>query len=501
MKNNNIRYSVIVHMIRTITVTILSFISFPFACRALGDAGMGTYTWANTFVYYFLTLAKLGIPTIAIRECTKVRDDKEALSHKAQEFFLLQAILTLLSFGLMVTIMVASQGELWKNRALIFLLSTNFLVGAFSFEWIYIALEKHYYTAFRSILALATSALLILLYIKLPENGIVRPFEEQIYLYAFFACMTTYITVFLNLFFLHRHISFKKTRPYQLKSYIKPLVVVFGLSIVLTLYNQNDSFILGLMDPTKKEVGSYSVGIKAIEVVITLITSLSAVFIPRATYYYQMENKVFFHNLTRYSMNICCFIALPAIATLTTLSHSVTGLISGANGYENAATTLIILASMTLTYSISDMIYNSILIPMGKEKIYLYTMSGGMLSNLLLSVILAKVFSSSPSIGIALATSITDFIILFVLIYLTREYSFKAIFNKNNLKILVSATVVAVISYFANRYLSVFNYSYFERIIIILLFDAFIYVGLLLILNENLVCSFIRHKKEAELTK
>lgn len=114
MKNNNIRYSVIVHMIRTITVTILSFISFPFACRALGDAGMGTYTWANTFVYYFLTLAKLGIPTIAIRECTKVRDDKEALSHKAQEFFLLQAILTLLSFGLMVTIMVASQGELWK---------------------------------------------------------------------------------------------------------------------------------------------------------------------------------------------------------------------------------------------------------------------------------------------------------------------------------------------------------------------------------------------------
>ena len=73
--------------------------------------------------------------------------------------------------------------------------------------------------------------------------------------------------------------------------------------------------------------------------------------------------------------------------------------------------------------------------------------------------------------------------------------------EENNLKILVSAIVVAVISYFANRYLSVFNYSYFERIIIILLFDAFIYVGLLLILNENLVCSFIRRKKEAELTK
>ena len=94
----NIRYSVIVNMIRTVTITVLSFISFPFVCRALGDQGMGTYTWANTFVYYFLTLAKLGIPSIAIRECTKVRDDKKALSKKVQEFCILQGILTLLSF-------------------------------------------------------------------------------------------------------------------------------------------------------------------------------------------------------------------------------------------------------------------------------------------------------------------------------------------------------------------------------------------------------------------
>lgn len=495
MKNNNIRYSVIVHMIRTVTVTILSFISFPFACRALGDAGMGTYTWANTFVYYFLTLAKLGIPTIAIRECTKVRDNKEELSHKAQEFFLIQAILTILSFGVMVLLMVLSQGELWKNRALIFLLSTNFLVGAFSFEWIYIALEKHYYTAFRSILALCTSALLILLYIRLPENGVLVPFESQIYLYALFACVTTYITVFLNLLFLHQYISFKKTKPYRLKPYIQPLLVVFILSIVLTLYNQNDSFILGFIDPSKKEVGAYSVGIKAIEIVITLITSLSAVFIPRATHYYQMENKSFFHNLTRYSMNICVFIALPAVATLTTLSKSVTGLISGNNGYQNAASILIILASMTFTYSLADMIYHSILLPMGKEKVYLYTMLGGMIGNLTLSLILAKVFSS-PSIGIALATSVSDVFVLIILVFLTKEYSLPAIMNKNNLKILVSATIIGIISYFANRYIAIFNYSYMKRIILILVFDAFIYIGLLLIMNENLVSSFLPKKSK-----
>ena len=95
----NVRANVLINLIRTLTMTILSFITFPYVTRALGDSVFGTYTWANTFVYYFLVLARISIPNIAIRECAKVKNDKEALSKKAQEFFVLQAITTLLSFG------------------------------------------------------------------------------------------------------------------------------------------------------------------------------------------------------------------------------------------------------------------------------------------------------------------------------------------------------------------------------------------------------------------
>ncbi len=495
MKNNNIRYSVMVNMIRTATITILSFISFPFACRALGDAGMGTYTWANTFVYYFLTLAKLGIPNVAIRECTKVRDDQEKLSHKVQEFFIMQSILTLLSFMTMLAIIFTFKGALYENRALIFVLSTNFLVGAFSFEWVFIALEKHYYTAFRSILALLISAMMIILFIKLPINGQVVPFDEQIYLYAFFTCMVTYITVIINIVFVRKYVSFRKTGPYNFKQYFKPLMVVFSISFVLTLYNQNDSFILGLLDADKAEVGSYSVGIKAIEIVITIITSLSAVFIPRATYYYGLKNKVFFNNLTKYSMNICFFIALPAIATLSTLSSSVTSIISGGHGYTNAALTLIIVSSMSLTYSIADMIYNSILLPMGKEKYYLISVIIGTVLNTILCIALGYVFKDRPSIGIAIATAVSDVVLLAVLVTITKKYSIKAIFNLNNCKILFAAILVAIASYFLNIYLP-FN-NLFLKIIVTLLIDALLYIGVLLILGENLVSSFTKSSKKS----
>ena len=113
------RTNVIVNIIRTLVMTLLSFITFPWVCRYLGANQVGIYTWANTFVMYFLILAKIGIPNLAIRECVKVRDNKELLSNKVQTFFIIQLITTLLSFGLMTSI-VFSVPELKNANEIIF---------------------------------------------------------------------------------------------------------------------------------------------------------------------------------------------------------------------------------------------------------------------------------------------------------------------------------------------------------------------------------------------
>ena len=356
------RTNVIVNLTRTIVLTILSFITFPFVCRVLGDQTLGLYAWANTFVYYFLILARISIPNFAIRECVRVRDDKAALSKKAQEFFILQAITTVLSFSLMLAF-VFSVPELFSHREIIFILSINFLTGVFSFEWIFIALEKHFYMAMRSIVILTISAIGTFVFVKYPED---------IYLYAFFTVGVTVLTVISNLFYLPKYVSFKKTWSYDFKSYIKPLLVLFSISVVLSLYNQSDTFILGFLNADKAEVGSYSVGLKGVDVIIAITTSLSVVFMPRASYYYQLEDKSFFHKLTKYSANITIFIAIPAIASMTTLSEPITRLISGnylgvGGDFQESWTILVILASIMLTYSIGDIIYTQILIPMKKE--------------------------------------------------------------------------------------------------------------------------------------
>ena len=495
------RTNVIVNIIRTLVLTLLSFITFPWVCRYLGANQVGIYTWANTFVLYFLILAKIGIPNLAIRECVKVRDNKEQLSNKVQTFFLIQLITTLLSFGLMTTL-VFSVDQFRNTNELIFLLSINFLSGAFSFEWLFIALEKQFYMSVRSIVVLTLSAILIVVFVQHPDD---------IYIYALITASVTVLTSIANIVYARRFISLRKTMPYSFKEYIKPLFVIGSISLIISFYNQTDTLILGFIDEGKKEVASYSVGIKGIDVIIGVITALSTVFIPRAAICYAQEDKKYFNRLNAYSVNICLFIVLPAVATMTTLAKPITGLISGTYNfsdqnadYLNAPLILVILSSMMITYSISDIIYGQILLPTKREKYYLFALLGGTVLNAVLSVVLGKyVFKNNPGLGVAIGTSVTDLLILIFLCATSWKWIKKAIFNLNSLKIFAVALVILGVSFLLRNPLYNLGYklsnSYAAALVIellgVVLVDAIIYIGALILIKEDLISSFFRKKE------
>lgn len=496
--SQTVRSNVAINLVRTLAMTILSFITFPYITRALGDEAFGLYTWANAFVYYFLILAKISIPNLAIRECVKVKNDRQKLSTTVQQFFLLQAGMTLISFVLM-SLIVFSVPSLYSSAEIIFLLSINFLVGVFSFEWVYIALEKHFYITVRSVSLIAFSAACTFLFVKqsaYPEN--------YLYLYALIAISSTILTSVFNCLFLHKYVSLRKKEPYNFRPFIGPLITMALLSLALTLYNQTDEFILGLIDPSKAAVGAYSVGVKGVDIVITLITSLYAVFMPRASYYYGLENKAPFRRLLNYSFNITFFIAIPAIATMMALSTPITALISGGDltdSYADANWILFALASMMLTYSLGDDIYTEILIPQKRERHYLIAMLFGVLINVSLSFILAiYAFPTAPGIGVALATMVADILVLVYLLFVSRDYSLPAILNLNNLKIAIFGISIFVISYFLLPVLEN-QIPWGDQIsahllssLIILSMDALIYIFGLLAVRETLISSVFRRK-------
>ena len=423
--HETVRSNVIVNLIRTITMTVLSFVTFPYVCRVLGDQMFGLYSWAVSFVYYFLVIARISIPNIAVREIVKVKDDPEKVSQKTHEFFIIQAVTTLLSFGLLCAVFFSVPAfKINLAEPVVFILSLNFLTGVLSFEWIFTAFEKHTYMAVRSIVIATIVDILIFSFIKYPGH---------LPLYAFLCVLTTILTVVSNLIYLPFVVKLQKPKELNFKQYLPTIGIMFAISVVAAIYDKTDTFILGLLDTSKASVGSYAVGMKGVEIVIGVITALSTVFIPRATAYYTSNDERQFKNINIYASNIAMFIVVPAIVLMICLSKPLTLLIGGLNGYENANMVLIALASLMLTFSICNIIYTQILIPMKREKTYLFTLLFGAISNIAFSLLFGMVlWKNNPAFGVALGTAITDALVLLIMFMLTWEHSRHILLNKNH---------------------------------------------------------------------
>lgn len=487
--HQTVRSNVIVNLIRTITMTILSFVTFPYVCRILGDQAFGLYSWAVSFVYYFLVIARISIPNIAVREIVKVKDDKEKLSQKVHEFFIIQTITTLLSFGLMCLILLTVPAfKSGLTQTVVFILSLNFLTGVLSFEWLFTAFEKHTYMAIRSIIIATIVDILIFAFIKHPEH---------LPLYAFFAVLTTILTVVSNLVYLPSVVKLQKPGKLNFKQYIPTIGIMFIISIMAAIYDKTDTFILGLIDESKASVGSYAVGMKGVEIVIGVITALSTVFIPRATAYYEGKDARQFKNINVYASNIALFVTIPAVVLMVCLSDPLTRLIGGQYGYAYSNMVLIALASLMITFSICNIIYTQILIPMKREKTYLYTITFGAVLNIMFSLLFGLVlFKENPAFGVALGTAITDALVLLTMFLLTWEHSKHVLLSVNNIKILLVSSLLIASTILLNRFLVINGNTYEEaliyKILVIGLIDLAIYLVGCFLAKEKLVRSFFK---------
>lgn len=491
MQRKDMQAPVVFTLIRNVTIALLSFISFPFASQALGAGAMGMYSWANTFVYYFLIISRLGIPLIAIRECAKVKDDPEELSAKVQSFFILQLITTALSFVLLMVIMFAGkdtlvQGETWN---LIFLLSVNFLVGVFSFEWVYIALDRVFYMATRALVTTIISALLIIIFV---QN------DHDLYIYTFINLLGTFITVGLNIALLKKEgIRFSLKRKLNLRYLTRSLLFVFGITFLITAYNQNDSFLLGFLDTTYNAAGSYAVGVRGIEIVITIITSLSGIFVVRTTRAIKDNDEVSFHKIISYSTNITFFIGAPAVMFMIGLAPEIVGFIVQDSPYwdqkaiDNAVWAVMILSSLMLTYSIHDGIYQQILVPLKREKVYFFTMLSVLVLNISLSIVLALfVFKSNPLFAVAIVTLFSELVALTILFITTRKYIIKHIFNLNNLKIIIASGISLALVMVGKHFLP--SFDYLTTVGLSILAGGAVYLLILYLTREELVYAQIK---------
>lgn len=402
---STLRKNIAFNTLLSLSQILFPLITFPYASRILGPAGMGAVSFADNFITYFLIFSALGIPLYGVREIAKVKHDPLALGRVFSELILIHLITSVISVGILLIIILSST-KLLSNFGL-YQIGIGILLGnIFIAEWFFQGIEKFKYIAVRTVLIrVFTIGLLFFL--------VHSPTDKNIY-YAL-NLVATVVAAMANMYAVSKliKISFFKL---SLKQHLRPLLIIFSNSIITTVYLVFDTIILGFLT-NDVHVGYYAASMRISKISLALIGVLSAVLLPRLTIAFRDKNWEEARSLLLKSMSFVIFLSIPIAVGTFCLSEEIITLFAGIN-YLPAVSSLQILCFVVCFVGMAQVFAHQILLPLHQERKILYASLFGVVVSLGLNFLLIPSLKQN---GAAISSLATEASVTLVLLY----FSFK----------------------------------------------------------------------------
>lgn len=441
-KQTSLSLNFLMNMILTMSSFIFPLITFPYISRILQADGVGKVQMATSYVSYFIMVSQLGLPTYGIRACAAVRDDRRKLSKTVHELLIIQLVMTVLSYAvLLVTIQMIPR--LREERTLYLVTSMGIFLNTLGVEWLFKAMEQYTYITIRSLVFKMISVVSMFLLVH----------EQSDYeIYAGISIVASYGSSLMNLTQLNKYIDLKPMGGYDVKRHLKPVFVLFAYTCATTIYTNLDSVMLGFMT-TDADVGYYSVAIKIKNILVSVVTALGAVLLPRMSYYYERGEKEEFWNLVEKSLRFVLLLSLPLTVFFIIFAGNSIVFLSG-EGFEAAVQPMRIIMPTLLFIGFTYVMGIQVLIPMGRESVVFWASVAGAVVDLVLNTALIPSMKSS---GAAIGTLAAEAAVFVVQFWALRK-DIAPMFRKLRIPLVALAAASASLASFWVRSLSLGNF-------------------------------------------
>lgn len=431
MKIHSVKYNFIMNAILTVAGIIFPLITFPYISRVLLVEGSGKVAFATSVVTYFTMFASLGIPTYGVRACAIVRDNKEKLSKTVQELLIISGgttLLTYIVFGISLFVIP----EFAQERTLLLIVGLGIGLNTIGVQWLYNALEQYSYITTCSILFKVIGMILMFLLVK--ESS-----DYQIYggVYVI-ASFGSYV---LNFICLRKFVTFQKTGTYQFKQHLKHIMVFFAMSAGASIYLNLDVVMLRFLQ-SNEAVGYYNAGIKVKTVLVTCVTSLGTVLLPRLSYYIETADKKAFQLMVGKAFRFV-FVAASAVTVYFSIFARESILLLSGEAFLPAVGPMMILMPTVLLIGLSNVTGIQILTPNGREREVMYSIWGGAILDFVLNLIVIPKFSAN---GAALSTLLAEGMVLLLQSWFLRDVLWSYIRQVQCWKIVIALAVASVMT-------------------------------------------------------
>ena len=466
-KQKSLKLNFVMNAALTMSSIIFPIVTFPYVSRILMPSGTGRVTFATSLISYFSIFAQLGIPTYGIRACAQVRDDRAKLSKTVHELLIINLIMSFFVY-IFLGVALVTVPRLFEDRILYIIISSTILLNVIGMEWLYKGLEKYSYITIRSIIFKFIALIAMFVFVHKKDDYII---------YGAISIFAASASNILNIIHARKYIDFSFIGHYDLRKHLKAVLVFFAMSCATTIYTNLDTVMLGFMK-SDIDVGYYNAAVKIKVILVQVVASLGGGLLPRCSYYVEKGMWAEFKRICSKALNFVVVIALPLSVYFIIYAQDAIVFLSGAE-YLGAIFPMKIIMPTLLFIGITNILGLQILVPLGKERIVLYSEIAGAITDLLLNIILIPKFGAS---GAAMGTLVAEFVVLSVQYVALRKQLFD-IFIKIQYWKIIAATIVSAV---ASMFVFYLKLGCFFNIVISAIVFGIIYLLVLLLLKEKM---------------
>ena len=411
MGKKSITKNYIYNMIYQILILVLPLITTPYLSRVLGAEGIGIYGYTYSIVTYFILFGSLGVALYGQREIAYASENVNERKKVFIEIIIFRFITIFISTIFYLIIFTRNNEYKIFYRILLF----ELIAAAFDISWFFQGIEEFKRTVTRNVLVRLCSVILVFIIVKTKEDLVKFTLIYSI------ADLIGNLSLWL---YLPKYFRGIKVKNINVLKHLPQIILLFIPQIANQIYKVLDTTMIGKIVENKAETGYYEQAQKVIRLLLTIVTSLGVVMIPRMASTYGSGEKEKIREYLKMSFKFVFFLAFPIMFGIISISSAFVPVFLG-KGYDKVVILINIISPILILMGMGNVLGTQYLLPTKKQKEYTISVTVGVIVNFILNYILINKYQS---IGASVATVLSEAVIVFIQYqYIKNEISFKKI--------------------------------------------------------------------------
>ena len=441
-------------------VIVLPVITTPYITRVFSSNDLGSYGYYNSIVTYFILLATLGVANYGTKE---ISGHRKNVQKTFWGIYSLQVLATCLALVLYIAtcLLIPSM-----NNLIAYILGFSLLSRGLDISWLFQGMEDFKKITVRNTAVKLLGVASVFIFVKKPSD---------LYLYIILLVVYDLLGQLSMWLPAREHIGRPHLDIVYAKRHIKPVILLFLPQIAISLYITLDRTMLGALSSTT-DVGIYDQALKLLNILLTIVTSLGSVMLPRVSNLLSLGNQKAVNKLHEMSFLVYNLVIFPMIAGILIVNKDFVNFFLGQD-FQEARHAIAIMVFRMFFIGWTNIMGIQILIPHNKNREFMLSTTIPAFFSVGLNILLIP---SLGYIGASIVSVSTEGLVWLIQLYFTRSYLKEIKILPSMLKILAASLVMYGILYVIQPLI---HFPSVVNVLISALLGLLIYAGLVLALR------------------